>query len=45
MAEAYYNRGLALIQTGKKAEGIEDLSQAGELGLYSAYGMIKKYSQ
>ena len=45
MAEAYYNRGLSLIQTGKKVEGIEDLSQAGELGLYSAYGMIKKYSQ
>ena len=45
IAEAYYNRGLARIKSGKNVEGIDDLSRAGELGIYSAYGMIKKYSQ
>ena len=43
IAEAYYNRGLARIHSGNKNEGIEDLSKAGELGLYEAYGIIKKY--
>lgn len=45
MAEAYYNRGLTLIQNGQKSEGISDLSKAGELGLYDAYSVIKQYSQ
>ncbi|MBO4851281.1 MAG: tetratricopeptide repeat protein [Prevotella sp.] len=44
VSEAYYNRGLALAKSGKRQEGVVDLSKAGELGLYSAYGMIKKYS-
>lgn len=44
LAEAYYNRGLALIATGKKSEGLQDLSKAGELGLYSAYSIIKKHT-
>ena len=43
IAEAYYNRGLARIHAGNKDEGIEDLSKAGELGLYEAYGIIKRY--
>ena len=43
LAEAYYNRGLALIDSGKTAEGVSDLSKAGELGLYTAYSLIKKY--
>lgn len=43
LAEAYYNRGLALIDNGKTDEGIADLSKAGELGLYTAYSLIKKY--
>ena len=45
LAEAFFNRGLALIHSNKVKEGIEDLSKAGELGLYSAYSMIKKYSK
>jgi lipoprotein NlpI len=43
LAEAYYNRGLARIYGGQQAEGISDLSKAGELGLYTAYSIIKKY--
>ena len=43
LAEAFYNRGLALIDSGKTDEGISDLSKAGELGLYTAYSLIKKY--
>ena len=43
LGEAYYNRGLALIESGKTDEGIRDLSKAGELGLYTAYSLIKKY--
>jgi tetratricopeptide (TPR) repeat protein len=43
LAEAYFNRGLARILSNHKAEGIKDLSKAGELGLYDAYSVIKKY--
>jgi len=45
MAEAYYNRGLCLIYHQRVEEGIRDLSKAGELGLYTAYSIIKKYSK
>ncbi|MBR6276987.1 MAG: tetratricopeptide repeat protein [Prevotella sp.] len=45
LAEAYYNRGLALFDSGKTSEGIADLSKAGELGLYTAYSLIKKYRE
>ena len=30
---------------GKKAEGVESLSKAGELGLYDAYSVIKQNSK
>ena len=43
LAEAWFNRGLAKIYAKHVAEGIEDLSKAGELGLYQAYSVIKKY--
>ena len=43
LAEAYFNRGLCLIYQKKTQEGIADLSKAGELGLYAAYSLIKKY--
>ena len=43
MAEAYFNRGLCRIHTNRNAEGIADLSKAGELGLYTAYSIIKRY--
>lgn len=42
--DAYYSRGVAYILSGKLSEGLSDLSQAGEYGLYSAYNLIKKYS-
>ena len=44
MAAAYYNRGLARIYLGDKNEGIADLSKAGELGIYAAYSVIKRFS-
>ena len=43
LAEAYYNRGLARVANKQLPEGISDLSKAGELGLYSAYSIIKRY--
>ncbi len=45
LAEAYYNRGLTYIYTGKVKEGISDLSKAGEEGIYSAYNIIKRYTE
>ncbi|MDR0547700.1 MAG: tetratricopeptide repeat protein [Dysgonamonadaceae bacterium] len=41
-AEAYFNRGLTRLYLGETNRGIEDLSKAGELGIVSAYGIIKK---
>ena len=43
-AEAYYNRGLARIYLGDKEQGFADLSKAGELGIYSAYNVIKTHN-
>lgn len=43
LAEAYYNRGLCAIYRKQVEAGISDLSKAGEQGLYTAYGIIKKY--
>jgi tetratricopeptide (TPR) repeat protein len=43
LAEAYYNRGLSYLYSNRQQEGIADLSKAGELGLYTAYSVIKKY--
>ncbi len=45
LAEAYYNRGLCHIKEGRQAEGVADLSKAGEQGLYTAYSLIKKYQK
>ena len=41
LAEAYYNRGLARLALKQQAEALADLSKAGELGLYTAYSIIK----
>jgi len=41
-AEAYYNRGLTRLSLGDTANGIADLSKAGELGIVEAYSIIKK---
>ncbi len=43
LAEAYYNRGLAKIYLGNTDDGINDLSKAGELGIYTAYNVIKRF--
>jgi tetratricopeptide (TPR) repeat protein len=43
-AEAYFNRGLSYILAGEKAKGLLDLSKAGELGIHTAYNIIKRYS-
>ena len=43
MGEAYFNRGICLLSAGRVTEGVADLSKAGELGIYSAYSIIKKY--
>jgi tetratricopeptide (TPR) repeat protein len=45
LAEAWYNRGLSHLYAGHQQEGVTDLSKAGELGLYTAYSVIKKYSK
>ena len=42
LAEAYYNRGLCLLFMKRQDEGLQDLGKAGELGLYTAYSLIKK---
>lgn len=43
-AEAYFNRGLAKIYLGQMHEGIADLGKAGELGIYAAYNVIKRFT-
>lgn len=45
LADAYYNRGLTHIFLGNNRQGIQDLSKAGELGLYSAYNVIKRFTE
>ena len=40
--EAYYNRGYIKLHEGLRAEGISDLSRAGELGIIPAYNLIKR---
>ncbi len=45
MAEAYYNRGIARAKAGNKNDAVQDLSKAGELGLYDAYSVIKRLNK
>jgi len=42
-AEAYFNRGLTYIYTDDIPHGIDDLSRAGELGIYQAYNLITRF--
>lgn len=42
MAEAYFNRGLVLMRLNRIDEAVDDMSRAGELGLYRAYRIIKE---
>lgn len=41
-AEAYLNRGLVYIYMGRNSDAEHDLSKAGELGIVSAYNIIKR---
>lgn len=41
-AEAYYNRAVALYFSGDTAKALQDLSKAGELGLFDAYALSKR---
>lgn len=43
--EAYFNRGYVKLQSGHRTEGVADLSRAGELGVSSAYNLIKRISR
>jgi tetratricopeptide (TPR) repeat protein len=45
LAAAYYNRGLMHVYLGNNRQGVHDLSKAGELGLYSAYNIIKRFTE
>ncbi|GAO31612.1 tetratricopeptide repeat protein [Geofilum rubicundum] len=42
-AEAWFNRGLTNIFLENDATGTLDLSKAGELGIFEAYNVIKRY--
>ena len=44
-AEAYYNRGLIQIYMKDTRKGCLDISKAGELGIESAYEVLKQYTQ
>ena len=41
LACAYFNRGIIFLKTNNIEDATKDLSKAGELGLYSAYSLIK----
>ncbi|MCI7556582.1 MAG: tetratricopeptide repeat protein [Bacteroidales bacterium] len=43
LAEAYFNRGLTYIYIDETKKGLEDLSKAGELGIYQAYNLMAKF--
>ena len=42
-AEAYFNRGLTRIYIDQVKEGLQDLSRAGERGIYQAYHLISRF--
>ena len=41
-AEAFFNRGLARLSLGESVDGLNDLRQAGELGIVQAFGIISR---
>lgn len=44
-AEAYFNRGLTYLFIGENANGLADLSKAGELGIYQSYNLLQRFSK
>jgi len=45
LAEAWYNRGIVQVFLRRMDEAFRDLGKAGELGIYSAYNIIKRFSK
>lgn len=45
MAQAWYNRGIVLVLMDRIDDAISDLGKAGELGIVSAYNIIKRFSK
>lgn len=43
--EAYYNRGYIALKSGRRNQGVSDLSKAGEMGIVPAYNLIKRISR
>ena len=41
-AEAFFNRGLLRLSLGETVDGLNDLRQAGQLGIVQAYGVIAR---
>ena len=41
-AEAYFNRALTYLLLNQRDKAINDLSKAGELGIYKAYSILKR---
>lgn len=42
MGEAFYNRGYVYLKLGNQELGMADLSKSGELGIVSAYNLLKR---
>lgn len=42
-ADAWFNRGITQIYLGDREHGIADLRMAGQLGMYKAYNLIKRF--
>ena len=45
LAEAWYNRGIVQVFLGRMDEAFRDLGKAGELGIYTAYNIIKRFTK
>lgn len=45
LGQAYYNRGLARMQQGKRNDAFSDFSKAGELGILQSYRVMKSLKQ
>ena len=42
-ADAWFNRGITQIYLGDREHGLSDLRMAGQLGIYKAYNIIKRF--